>query len=93
MVVPYTQESAQLAAESKSKVSKLSLETEVESRISTVESQIADQSLISQNDGKPDAYKEKKRPRARFELSMPLYWFFGYTLTLTFRLTSPSPTE
>jgi hypothetical protein len=42
LVVPYTQEGAQLKAESKSKVSKLSLETEADSRLSAIESQIAE---------------------------------------------------
>jgi hypothetical protein len=48
LVVPYTQESAaQLTAESKLRVSKLSLETDTKSHLSALESQIAElKSLI-----------------------------------------------
>jgi hypothetical protein len=40
LVVPHIQESEHLMAESKSKVSKLSLETDTDSRLSAIESQI-----------------------------------------------------
>jgi hypothetical protein len=51
LVVPYTQESAQLKAGSKSKVSKPSLETEGVSRFFTLESQIAElKSLLLENE-------------------------------------------
>jgi hypothetical protein len=71
LVVPYTQESAR-SAQSKSKVSKLSLETEAESRLSAIESQIAElKSLIFQGGSETDANRENQRPRARFE---PASW-------------------
>jgi len=58
LVVPYTQESAQPMAESKSKVSKPSLETEAESRLSAIESQIAElKSLLLTN-------KNQKAPQS-----------------------------
>jgi len=68
LVVPYTQESAQLMAESKSKVSKLGLETEPESRISALESQIAEiKSLIFQGGSEADADSKKGAPESGFE--------------------------
>jgi hypothetical protein len=42
LVVPYTPDSGQLTAESKSRVSKLSLETDTEARLSALELQIAE---------------------------------------------------
>jgi len=62
LVVPYTQESAQLTAESKPKVSKLSLETEAKSRLSALESQIAElKSLIFQDGSEADADRENHK--------------------------------
>jgi hypothetical protein len=50
LVVPYTEASAQSTAESKSRVSKLGLETEAESCISALESQITElKSLLLAN--------------------------------------------
>jgi hypothetical protein len=71
LVVPYTQESAR-SAQLKSKVSKLSLETDADSRLSAIESQIAElKSLIFQDGSESDADRENQRPRARFE---PASW-------------------
>jgi hypothetical protein len=53
-------------------VIQLDSQKDVEERLLELESQIADlKPLILQNDSKPDAYKENKRPRARFE---PASW-------------------
>jgi hypothetical protein len=72
LVVPFAEVSAQSTAESKSRVSKLGLETEVESRLSALESQIADlKSLTFQGRSEFEANKENRRPRARFE---PASW-------------------
>jgi hypothetical protein len=72
LVVPFAEVSAQSTAESKSRVSKLDLETEVESRLSALESQIADlKSLTFQGRSEFEANKENRRPRARFE---PASW-------------------
>ena len=72
LVVPYTQESAQSKAESKSRVSKPSLETDTKKRLSAIESQIAElKSLIFQGGSKTAANRENQRPRARFE---PASW-------------------
>ena len=68
LVVPYTQESAQLTAESKPKVPKLSLETETESRISALESQIAElRSLLLLNKSASIHKNEKEAPESGFE--------------------------
>ena len=60
LVVPYTQESAQLV-ELKPKVSKLSLETGVEARLSALESQISElKSLLLKNES-ATFHKNKNR--------------------------------
>jgi hypothetical protein len=70
LIVPQVEEDRN--PESKSRVSKPSLETTQENRLVALESQISKlESLILQNGIKPDAYKENKRPRARFE---PASW-------------------
>ncbi len=66
LVVPYTQESAKLMAESQSKVSKLGLETEAESRFSALESQIAELKsllLTTQNQKAPQSPHFVKAPQ------------------------------
>ena len=67
LVVPYTQESAQ-SANSKLKVSKLSLETEADTRLSALESQIAElKSLILKSASYIDAKSKKGAPESGFE--------------------------
>jgi hypothetical protein len=61
LVVPYTQESPQLTAEPKSRVAKLGLGTVLDSRLSALESQIAElKSLLILNEG-DSLHKNKKR--------------------------------
>ena len=67
LVVPYNQESSQLT-QSKTKVSKLGLETEAESRLSALESQIAEiKSLIFQGGSEAEADSKKGAPESGFE--------------------------
>jgi hypothetical protein len=67
LVVPY-KERQQLASKSKSNVSKLSLETEVESHSSALQLEITElKSLLLSNESDFKTKKENQRPRARFE--------------------------
>ena len=61
LVVPYTEVSAQSTAESKSRVSKLGLETEVESRLSALESQIAELKSLILNKESENISKNRKQ--------------------------------
>ena len=67
LVVPYIQESAQVMAESKSKVSKLGLETDTESRLSKLESEISNlKSLLLLNES--DNLAENRKQKAEGEI-------------------------
>ena len=61
LLVPYTEATSQLATESKSRVSKLSLETEAESRLSALESQIAELKLLAFQSASYTDSESKKR--------------------------------
>ncbi|MGA3198295.1 MAG: hypothetical protein ABSD89_02700 [Halobacteriota archaeon] len=78
LVVPYAQESAQLTAGSKPKVSTLSLETEAESRFSALESKIKERkSLIFPCGSESDA--ENRKPKADGD-SCPLLGLTKYAM-------------
>ena len=61
LVVPYIEISAQSTAESKSRISKLGLETEVESRLSALESQIAELKSLILNKESENISKNRKQ--------------------------------
>jgi hypothetical protein len=67
MVVPYSKDKAQLASKPNSKVSKLSLETDVETRLSALESQINGTEITSSFKRKRQLSQKKQMGSRRFE--------------------------
>ena len=68
LVAPNTQEITQFMADTNSRVSKPSLETNTESRLSAIESQITDlKSLILKKESSANSYSKKEAPESGFE--------------------------